>query len=290
MPPPASTDIPLRTSIPANNNRIDPNLKDEYTDQFFVGLERQLQANFGINAMFVFKKNHDLLGTVETGAVFVERPYIDTFNGATQTITVFNRTSPASQSLLLYTNRPELAQSYKSFLIEGNKRMSNRWQLLGSYQWQRDLSTSQGSDPNTTINAYGRSSSDATHSVRASTTYGLPYGVQLGVRYFFDTGRPFSRVVTVPRAITTQGNTTVIAQPVGSFAYPNLNDIRLRFDKAFRFGGQRRLRLSLDVLNTFNSAATTSVRNNSTQTQFAFGALFNVVEGRRAQIGMRFEF
>src|SRR5262249_86100 len=54
-------DIPLRTSVPANNNRIDPNLKDEYTDQVFVALERQLLPNFGINSMFVYKRLGDPL-------------------------------------------------------------------------------------------------------------------------------------------------------------------------------------------------------------------------------------
>jgi outer membrane receptor protein involved in Fe transport len=290
-------DIPLRTSVPANNNRIDPNLRDEYTDQFFVGLERQIQANFGVNALFVYKKNGDPLGTIDSGGVYVPRDYVDTFDGVTQTLTVFNRTSPASQSLLLYTNRPDLRQSYRSFLIEANKRMSKRWQLQGSYQWQRDLSstpTSSGAgssgDPNAYINGYGRSASDNTHSVRASATFGFPYDIQLGVRYFFDDGRPYARQVTIPRAITTQGNTAVIAQPIGAYQYPDLHDVRLRFDKAFRFGSQRRLRVSLDILNALNTAAATNVRNNSTQTTFPFGTLFSVVEGRRAQLGLRFEF
>jgi hypothetical protein len=290
-------DVPLRTSVPANNNRIDPNLKDEFMDQMFVGLERQLLPNFGLSAMFVYKKNGDPLGFIDTGGVYAPRDYIDLFNGVTQTITVFNRTTPASQSVILYTNRPELKQTYKSFVIEANKRMSNRWQLLGSYQWQHDLAPTaaatalaNGGDPNAYINGFGRSASDNTHSVRVSTTFGLPYDFQLGVRYFFDDGRPYARLVTVPRSITAQGNTTLIAQPVGAFKYPDLHDVRLRLDKAFRLSGQRRLRFSLDVLNALNSDASTSVRNNSTQTVFPFGALFNTVEGRRAQVGARFEF
>jgi hypothetical protein len=93
-------------------------------------------------------------------------------------------------------------------------------------------------------------------------------------------------VVTV-RALR-QGSRTVIADPRGDYQLPSLSDLRLRLDKDFGFGGARRVRLSLDLINMFNSGTPVTVRNNSTQA--GFGDLVTAVVPRRAQVGLRFEF
>ena len=62
----------------------------------------------------------------------------------------------------------------------------------------------------------------------------------------------------------------------------------MRLDKDFNFGGARRVRLSLDLINLLNGDTTTTLVNNSSQSNF--GEVLNVVEPRRAQLGIRFEF
>jgi hypothetical protein len=136
------------------------------------------------------------------------------------------------------------------------------------------------------MNAFGRLATDTTNAVRVSTTYQAPYGIHLGMRYFYDAGRPYARVVTV-RGLR-QGSRTVIAEPRGNYQLPSLKDLRLRLDKDVGFGGPRRVRLSLDLINIFNSGTPITVRNNSTQA--GFGELLTVVVPRRAQVGVRFEF
>jgi hypothetical protein len=288
-PATAQYDTFLRTSVPANSNLIDPDLKNSYSDQIYVGMERQLRGAFGLNVYFVYKKQSEILSVIDTGGVYAPQVFTDTFNGVTQQLTVFNRTTPASRSILFFTNNPDMENNYKTVVVEANKRLSDRWQLLGSYQWQRQRTTTSpnSGDPNGYINNGGRSATDSVHAVRASSTMGLPYGVQLGLRYFFNTGNPYSRVIS---ARLSQGTTTVIAQQVGAYEYPSFHDLRMRLDKAIPMGGARRLRLSLDIFNVFNSAASTSVRNNSTQTVFPFGTLFNVVSPRQGMVGLRFEF
>jgi len=88
---------------------------------------------------------------------------------------------------------------------------------------------------------------------------------------------------------TIAGVRPVLAVPRGEFAsLPALQDIRMRLDKDFGFGGPRRILLSLDVINLLNGDTTTTLVNNSSQSNF--GTVLNVVEPRRAQIGIRFEF
>jgi hypothetical protein len=283
----AQYDIVKRTTVPAFRNEIDPDLTSEYWDQWHVGVERELMPNFGINLMFLRKTRRDALGTMDITGVYAPQPYVDTFQGRTQTITVFNRITPAAASRLRYTNR-DLGQDYKTVVIEANKRMSRGWQLLGSYQWQRDRIQTEGSDPNDLINSYGRAARDNTHGLRFSTTVFLPYDVTLGARYFFDTGAPYARVVTV-RGLG-QGPRTVIAEPIGAYEFPNFHNVAIQTAKRFPLSGSQTLRLSFDLFNLLNSDAATLVRNNSTQATFPFGTLYRTVEPRRGQVGIRYEF
>jgi hypothetical protein len=236
--------------------------------------------------------------------VYAPQPYVDTFNGVTQALTVYNRASPSSQSLFEVTNRKDLDQSFQTVVFEANKRFSARWQVQASYSWQRNLIYADGRlarqqfgslgrngfgrDPNDLINAYSSSSVDSTHALRMSGTWAAPFGIHLGATYFFDSGRPYGRIVNVR---LNQGVRPVLAEPRGTYRLPASNDVRLRVDKDLT-SGRRRVRLSLDVINLLNSDTPTNVRNNSSQANFYNGTVgvLNVVEPRRGQVGIRFEF
>ena len=219
-----------------------------------------------------------------------------------QNLTVFNLTSPSLRSIFQVTNRADLDQDYKAAVFEANKRFSQSWQMMASYTWQRNLIYNRGNmatqgfgnlnrngfgrDPNDLTNAYGRSATDNTQAVRFAGTWAAPYGINLGLRYQFESGRPYARIINVR---TTQGVRAVIAEGRGDFeSLPSLNDVRVRLDKDINFGGARRLRLSLDLINLLNGDTTTTLVNNSSQSNF--GEVLNVVEPRRAQLGLRFEF
>ena len=109
------------------------------------------------------------------GAPYAPKVVTDTYNGATQSLTVYNRVTPSSQSVSQVTNRPDLNDDvYRTAIVQMKKNFSGRWQLQGSYQWQRGLGwtkgvigakgeafsnlgpTGFGRDPNNLINAYGR--------------------------------------------------------------------------------------------------------------------------------------
>jgi outer membrane receptor protein involved in Fe transport len=301
-------DVPYYTIDPKANYGIDPNLSNQWTDQYYVGVERQIQSSFGVTAYFVVKKENNFIRLDDTGGVYAPQPFVDTFNGRTQTITVFNRTSPSAQSLFEVTNRNDLDQDYKTFAIETNKRFSNRWQLQASYQWQRSLIYNRGNiasqgfntlnrngygrDPNDLINAYGRSAVDSRAGVRLSGTWEAPWGIHVGARYYYDAGRPYGRIVNVR---LNQGVRPVLAEGRGVYLLPSLNDVGIRLDKDIGFGDAsagRRVRLSLDLINLLNSDTPTNIRNNSSQADYYDGTVgvLNVVEPRRAQVGIRIEF
>ena len=55
---------------PRTQFRIDPNMKAPYTDQFSIGVDRELAKNLGVGVNFVRKNGGNELGWVDTGGVY----------------------------------------------------------------------------------------------------------------------------------------------------------------------------------------------------------------------------
>jgi hypothetical protein len=292
----------LSTSDPKLNNTIDPDLKNQFDDQFSLGIERELLPDLGVNATFIAKAGDDFIRGQDFGSVYAPRVVTDTFDGVTRQLTVFNRTTPAARALIGPTNRSDFKQTYRSVVTQAYKRLSQRWQLQASYQWERSKGYSSGNiaggttiqngagtfgaDPNQLVNAYGRFSTDSTHSVRVSSNVELPYAIQLAVRSVYESGRPYGRLITV-RGLS-QGNTTVIAEPRGSFQLPSRNDIGIRLGKDFRMERGRMIRLSCDIQNILNRSTPLALNNNSSQA--SYGETTQIFLPRRALLGLRVTF
>ena len=299
-------DIPFFVTNPNLQYTIDPNLTNQFTDQFFVGLEREIMPDLGVEVNYIRKNEDNFLRVRDIRGVYAPQPLVDTFRGATQTLQVFNLQGASTTSLFQVANRDDFRQDYNSVIVSAYKRLSKGWQLHGSYQWQRarglagsgltigsqafsNLGTGGfGRDPNDLTNAYGRFASDSTHSIKANFTFEAPFGIHVGLRESYETGRPFGRAITV-RGLR-QGNRTVLAQPRGTFKLPATNNFQMRFDKDFHFGDQRRFRVSLDLINVFNVSTPVSVRNNSSQGEALFGQSLEVFAPRRAMLGFRIEY
>ena len=290
-------DILFSTSNPKQNQTIDPNLSNEYVDQAFFGLERELLPDLGVNLSYIKKSEQNFIRGLDVGSTYVPKTITDAFSG--QPLTVYNRTTPASQVLVEPTNRDDFRQRYDSVVLQAYKRLSHHWQLQASYQWEisegystgATTSTQSGpgtfgSDPNQLINAYGRFPTDSAHSVRISSTVELPYQIQLAIRSVYESGRPYGRLITV-RGLA-QGTENVLAQSRDTFELPARNDLGIRIGKDVKLGA-RMLRFSFDIQNLFNSDTPLSIDNNSshTATYLQPTAIF---QPRRAILGVRYNF
>jgi outer membrane receptor protein involved in Fe transport len=301
-------DIPYYSVDPNVSYGIDPELENQYTDQFYVGLEREVMPDLGVEVSYIHKEESNFIRVRDVRGEYAEIPFTDTFEGQTQVLQVFNRTTPSAQSLFQVTNRDDFDHQYDSFTIQGYKRFSSNWQMQSSYQWQKGEGYTSGSlgigaqgfsglspssfgrDPNDLINAYGRLPTDSTHNFRLSATYAAPKGFHIGARYSYESGRPYTRIINVTGL--RQGVRRVQAEERGAYFLPAVNEFQIRVDKDFLFsGGEQRLRLSIDVYNLFNADTVNNLRNNSTEAGEAnFGQPLAVVAPRRAMVGIRFEF
>jgi outer membrane receptor protein involved in Fe transport len=309
-PAAAKYDIPFSFVDNKINFSVNPDLRNQYTDQVFVGVERQLVGNMGINASFVWKQEGDFIRLQDVRGAYAPRDIVDTFNGVTKNITVFSLTSPQAQRLFQVINRTDFDQSFKSAVVELNKRFSSSWQSQGSYTWQdsqaygggvvtgstqQDFAslsstTGYGRDPNDLTNAFGPTATNSTHSVKLSSTYRAPLDFNVGLRYSYESGRPYGRLI-IARGLG-QGDVTMLAEPRGSYSLPAVNDFQIRVDKDFNVTAGQRLRLSIDVFNIFNSDTVLTLRNTSSQVTAAtpWAQTLSIVRPRTVQFGIRYQF
>jgi len=218
-------------------------------------------------------------------------------------VTLYGITGPLDNQLLI-TNPEKFGfdqdYGYKGFEISAQKRWSNNWQLLASYNFgvARSFSSVVGRNPNLDTNRNGeRDFFDRPHLIRFTGTYlfAEPIGVNLGLFLRLESGQARERRYRFLRSDwpeLTQGNVNVVvAAPredtVGPGAYPWVKLLDLRAEKQFALGGYGALHAYFDVFNAFNSNAVTSANTNSGPN---FDRISDIISPRLFRVGGAWEF
>src|SRR5262249_4223972 len=116
--------------------RMDGSASRPYSDEFNVGIDHQLLRDFAVSASYHRRQHRNgltitALARPASAYTPVVRTYSDPQRG-TQSITVYSL-DPAlvTRRDRVITNADFLESDYNGLLLSFNKRMSNRWQLLG---------------------------------------------------------------------------------------------------------------------------------------------------------------
>ena len=305
-------------SVTATSGGIAPNLKQPYTDEFSIGVEKRFFGDFSFGVNAFYRNSQDLIEDVNISAN--ENSYVprtipdagpDSLLGTAddRTLTVFNQVSNFQN--ILQVSNPELAER-KSRGIEmtATKRMSRNWQLLGSLVWQKatgtvgnDILNSIGTatafnDPNLLTNINGLLPLDRKWQTKINGIYKAPYGFTFIGYYQYLTGLPLYRTYNV---ILAQGQQTIVADPKDTYREADISQLDTRIEKAFSFGSEKmELRLTLDIFNVFNQNTVTKsqalsgtyrVQNGSfVPSQGGFGRPIEIQPPRTFRIGARFRF
>ena len=290
------------------NLLVDSGFKNPYTDQFIVGLERELVKDLGLSATYVYKQGENYGGWRDTGATYTPVTYLDD-QGADATgrgITVFRRDSDASESVFLLTNPGEMFSRFHGVTIQLQKRMANNWQAVGSFVWSKGtgrLGSSNldptdepnsvarrfGRDPNDFVNTDGRLTYDRPVTAKLQLVYMLPKGFLVGLNYTYQQGRPWSRAVQLPEELVNRSS-QILAEPIdGSRRVGSWNLLDLRLQKEFALGERARFALLADALNLFNDDSYDGV-GTRLGTAEGFGAPTAYVFPRRLMFGAKLKF
>jgi outer membrane receptor protein involved in Fe transport len=295
--------------------RIDPDVKQSYTDTWTLGVERELAPNLSVGATFIHKKESDLAETLNAALPFdaayepVTLP--NPIDGSPLTVYPLRPAFRGIPTERFYTNPgsatcsfcPDLERRYNGIELTLQKRMSHDWQLFASYVYSKSAGTkgtghseSQGDvfgSPNDLVNVDGRLSLDRPHQIKLQATYQAPWDVVLSAAYRGQSGLPWARTVRLLRAdsplIIVESSITVNGEPVGAQRFDFEHDISFRVEKRINLGGNRRLGLIADVFNLLNANTVTSVQ----QTRIDhpdFGRPGEILLPRTVRLGARFEF
>jgi carboxypeptidase family protein len=345
VPAPGVAPTP-KSVFSAKSNTIDPNLRDPKDDEIMFAYQRELAANWSFNIDWIQRWFRDLTAdqdcyglpcsTVASTAYVAKAtgvldPGADQVRGTSddRTMTVYDvRPEFLGKDTFFHTNcgnnvSIDCVQRYKALEVTFGKRMSNRWQMQGSYVWSRldgvqpGISTSGSAarqtldftNPNNLTPAMvdGRGSNDQPHAFKLLGSYQAAYGITIGANFQSLTGLPRDRNLTIGYA---QGSQATAVDPRGTYRYDTLNLLSLRADKRFNLGGGHGAAFVAELHNVLNSNASqnsvgTTTQNFASQAAFDtlvnsnltakfptsyFGRVQEIVAPRVLKIGVKFDF
>ncbi|HEX3701864.1 MAG TPA: hypothetical protein VHU82_00945, partial [Vicinamibacterales bacterium] len=310
----------LKSQYIPKSNTIDPNLKDPKNDEIMFSFQREVANNVSFSADWIqrwFKdktvdENIGIPTSAYTPAAFTDFGPDNIKGTADDRQVTFYNVSQAylGKDAFLHTNcgnnsnGVSCTQVYKALELSVTKRMSNKWQMQGSYVWSKMFGDRvlDYTNPNDLVDSMrnGYDANDQTHAFKLLGSYQAPFGVTLGANYQALTGLPIDRTLSVAN---TQGTTSWLVDERGVFRASFLNLLSVRADKTFTINGSRRFSVIAEVHNLINSAAGQSsygsvTRGNASQAAFDaaratvsyFGRVQEIVAPRLLKLGFKFSF
>lgn len=259
------TTTPLGTAGGTSFLIINPHEKEPKQDQFMASAEREIMPNTSIRVLEVYARlynNYLLQG--------VQRPYSAYNIPVTETIPLPNG-QPGSTPITFYEypnslkglsnsnteliNDPGLNKWYRSFEIDGTRRLTRKLQFQASYATTRYHEPIQetGAIPPDTPNAYiGTRNTTRDWLGRVEASYLLPYKFTIATNYENRSGTIFARQALFTAPGQPIPSIVLNVEPLGSERDPSTNLLDLRLSRAFSLGRDRSLSLRMNVFNTLN--------------------------------------
>jgi hypothetical protein len=285
----ASTGFNLGTT-----NRYAETLERPYTNEFSVEVEQQLAGSVVVAVGFFNRATKRNIGSKNLAVPlesYIPLNVREVTSG--RDVTVYNQ-DPALRGRfdVLWDNYPELDTLYRGVDLTFNKRMSNRWMLMGGVSVGRNegdiYGTSDLNNPNFTFR-HGIIGNDVPVSLRASGVYQLPWGISLSASAQRFRGFPENTTVLVS-ADTVKGLTQVsqslVVEPRATTRLPNVNSLDIGIRKMFELRGVR-VEPIVDIYNALNGA---SIVARTTQLGPTYGQAANIQRGLLIRAGFNLNF
>jgi len=153
---PLSASTNWTAANPANTvsaNSVDPNLKNDKTDELIVGFDREVGKGFAVGVNYIWRKYGDFQWEDRNG--ITSGDYVaTTFTPAASTCPGSDglRTAPATcpavtyfqptfqiPTVITYTNAGGFNRTYNGLELTGRKRLSNKWLMNTSFAYNSTL-------------------------------------------------------------------------------------------------------------------------------------------------------
>jgi hypothetical protein len=258
---------------------VDPNLKNDITDEVIVGVDHELMANFGVSASYIWRRYDQFQATyvvdsLEHSSDFVPVTITASCGNAScgqskYTVTYWQLpfTEPAQQ--ILRNNKQR--RSYQGVELTARKRFSRRWMMNAAltlndtkyfYLGGADVDYK---DPTNIAQKDGFQvgTLNARWVGKLSGLYALPWGMSVAGFFNARQGFPYVPTIQTPTRTGSLGRADVYTEPFGTHRYQDFYTLDAHFDKAFVFG-RRKIVGNIDVFNLGNAATVLDRGNTST--------------------------
>jgi outer membrane receptor protein involved in Fe transport len=248
----------------ASNKVFSPDQKPPKTDQYVVGIEREIFNRLTLSATYLHKRSRDLPGWLDTGGTYEPFTYVDNLgaNATGNNLTLYKLVSALADRRLVFTTPPGTKSDVNAFTLAATKRMAQKWQLTTSAVFQRATGDKVegttatlnwrefGQNPNDYVNSDGLLGRDRFFTFKTQLLYtGLPGGFTGSASYYHATGYPTIRKVFVPETGLSQ---SVLMEPRSDDnRFPDVNSLDVRVQKDFTLS-KARASLFVDIFNLTN--------------------------------------
>jgi outer membrane receptor protein involved in Fe transport len=285
------------------NIQLDPNTRAPRTDEYSIGVDRELGSQLSMSVAYIHKKGSDSIAWTDVGGQYSEetRPMPDG-----RVVPVYVLVNGTANRRFLLTNPEGYSLTYNGLVLAAEKRLSGGWQAFASYTYSRvqglqpsgattadgaQLSTiasfvpnTFGQDPNDLTNARGRLPNDRPHIFRAmgrADLFRTGFYVSANFQYF--TGKPWAATAQIP---LPQGDRRIFLEPRGSRRLSSQSLLDVRLSKTIPMRGLGRVELLLDVFNVLNITAEEMLAADDLYSP-NFGRPTVFTDPRRAMFGIR---
>ena len=253
-------------------NQIAKGLKPPTTDEFIVGVERQLSPDWSGSLAYTHRTVRNLLFSPRIGTTSASYEYLGTGAGTVVGADGFVLSfSEPYYSLVdcpdpcgtLLRNRPDARETYDGVEVQLLKSLSHGWSARVSFaynDWKQHIGPGAIVSPNNEVpgtNATGpvvESDINARWQFNVSGTVQLPWEIVAGVNFFGREGFP---ILYTFDAFTNDVQFVVPIQigTAGRYRYPAVYQLDLQLSRAFRIGSSVTLSPELACFNALNQQA-----------------------------------
>ncbi len=265
---------------------LDPDTKSPITDEFTVGVTREIHKNFSLGGTFIYKNTRNIF---EDGIYNVDNgewmynydqpetkkwwvPFTTIVPGhgdfPDRTVTAYFRRLDSPGIWYRASNIPYLHRKYRAFEFSFNKRMADGWQLMGSVVFSKSYGnagmnyyysrgwTGIADKPNSFVNDYGRLDYDRPLIIKLLGTARLPFRFVLSAYFTHSSGSPWGRSGYIIPTSAWAAEKHVRRQYIGvyfdapgSYRTRASDILDLRLEKEVRLGNVGTIGAYVDVLN-----------------------------------------
>jgi hypothetical protein len=308
---------PNNPTAVTTSNTVDPNLKNDRTDEFIAGFDHEIAPGFAAGVSYIWRRYggfqfFDVLGLQSSDYTAVQYTPAASTCPASQaarcpTVTYYQPLFqlPTITNLTNFTT-DQFNRTFNGLELTARKRMSHRWLMNTSFAYNStivnngftgaaintvsedptNLTARNGFqyDPLTAGSGLGNVYVNAKFLYKLSGLVQLPAAINVSAFYNARQGYPFEASIQSPSRANGAGIATILLDNVGESRLPSYQNLDLHVERPVRVGTVRFIP-SLDVFNVFNVNTVQALQR--TQNGATANNISSVLAPRVARVGVR---